>query len=376
VHRFRLTLFSSLAVALSVLMAVPCRAEPSWKTLLSFKGVKADPDAPYELTREHGPWMIFAAAFAGAGARGDAHELVLELRDRFSLAAFVYHKNYDFKDSFEGLGLDRFGNPKKMKFRHSVAYEEYAVLVGNFQSLTEPPMEKALKTLKFCQPNCFAAEKGKNTTLRFFGLRSLQKKLNGNPEKHKKGPLGSSFKTRNPMLPRDFFVDGGPDSFVLGMNKGVKYSLLNCPGKFSVRVATFRGNVVIDQAKIQEITNQTDRLDSKLARAAEKAHLLTTQLRQRKVEAYEFHDRHESIVAIGSFDLVGTPRSDGKTEINPSILRIMNSYGPEKKSLPGTSQAAGIMPRSLGGIPFDIQPTPVEVPKQSAASKIAKTSSR
>ena len=330
----------------------------------------------YELTREQGPWMIFAGAFAGEGAQADAKELVLELRDRYSLPAYVYHKTYDFEKPVDGLGLDEYGNPKKMKYRMSGAYEEYGVLVGDFHSVNEQAMAKALNTLKYCQPDCLSAGKSTTTTLRFFGLRSFQKKINGDPEKQKKGPLGSAFKTRNPILPREYFIGGGPDSFVLDLNKDKKFSLLNCPGKYSVRVATFRGNVIIDQSKILEITNNGERLDSRLERAAEKAHLLTTKLRERKVEAYEFHDRHESIVTIGSFASVGTPRNDGKTEINPSILRIMNSYGPEKKLLPGSLRMAGIMPRSLDGIPFDIQPTPVEVPKPSAASKIAQTPRR
>ena len=37
------------------------------------------------------------------------------------------------------------------------------------------------------------------------------------------------------------------------LNKDLEYSLLKCPGKFTVQVATFRGRVEIDQKKIEEI---------------------------------------------------------------------------------------------------------------------------
>ena len=96
---------------------------------------------------------------------------------------------------------------------------------------------------------------------------------------------------------------------------------------------------------------------------------LTEALRERGIEAYEFHDRCESIVTIGSFDTVGTPREDGKIEINPAVLQIMKAYGAEKEALDGTSQA--VRPRSLEGIRFDVQPIPVRVPKTSLASTYA-----
>ena len=39
-----------------------------------------------------------------------------------------------------------------------------------------------------------------------------------------------------------------------------------------------------------------------LEEAAENAHILTESLRQQGYEAYEFHDRDQSIVTVGSFD--------------------------------------------------------------------------
>ena len=109
---------------------------------------------------------------------------------------------------------------------------------------------------------------------------------------------------------------------------------------------------------------------SKLAEAAEKAHTLTEALRLKGYEAYEFHDRYQSIVTVGSFNSAGTPRADGKIEINPAIHRIMQQFG-ATAALPG--QPPGAMKvTSLLGISFDIQPIPVEVPKRSISRELAR----
>src|SRR5690606_2719759 len=92
-----------------------------------------------------------------------------------------------------------------------------------------------------------------------------------------------------------------------------------------------------------------------------KAHKLTVALREKGIEAYEFHDEFESIVTVGSFDSVGTPRPDGKTEINPAVHAVIESY----KAIPMPWQGGqlALRPRTLNGIPFDAQPWPVEVPR-------------
>jgi hypothetical protein len=98
-------------------------------------------------------------------------------------------------------------------------------------------------------------------------------------------------------------------------------------------------------------------------------------LRRQGIEAYEFHDRHESIVTVGSFNSVGTPLPDGRTEVHPAIQRIMESFGPARISgqLNGVQQV-GLQPRGLEGIPFDVSPIPIEVPRRSIAQDYARRS--
>jgi hypothetical protein len=115
---------------------------------------------------------------------------------------------------------------------------------------------------------------------------------------------------------------------------------------------------------------------SKLDQAAIKASQLCAALREKGVEAYELHDRTESIVTIGSFNEVGVPRPDGKIEINPAVHKIMQDYGPIEQPKPGTNQVelyARVDKRS--GIRLDPQPVPVEVPRQSIATAYNATNS-
>ena len=47
-----------------------------------FKKVDANPNADYRVTDKQGPWMVLATSFHGEGAEEQAHQLVLELRQR------------------------------------------------------------------------------------------------------------------------------------------------------------------------------------------------------------------------------------------------------------------------------------------------------
>ena len=97
-------------------------------------------------------------------------------------------------------------------------------------------------------------------------------------------------------------------------------------------------------------------------------------LRQKGYEAYEFHDRYASMVTIGSFNSVGTPRPDGKIEINPQAHAIIETFGAERKVIPGQAAPQLGKPKSEAGIGLDIQPMLVEVPKRSLAAQYERPS--
>jgi hypothetical protein len=362
---FRSTAWLAILVASSAL----CTAAPPWAVLGTFKPIDADPNKAYVVTEHNGPWLIMASSFSGDGADKQARELVYELRKHYKLPAYTYRGHFDLGEA-QGRGIDQFGNPRKFKYakqdKSRVELDEVAVLVGDFDSVEDADAQKALRTVKLAEPQCLQIKDGQETHQTLTGWRMIQRQVYETMVGKKKleGPMGHAFITRNPLLPPEFFAARHTvDASVVELNHAVPFSLLDCPGKFTVKVATFKGHVVIKQDEIREIQEGHKEFSSKLAQAAEKADTLTKRLREYGYEAYQFHDHSASIVTVGSFNSVGTPRSDGQTEINPTIHKIMKVFAAEEKTLPG--QTAPVTPlKTLYNIPFDAQPIPVLVPKR------------
>jgi hypothetical protein len=361
--------FLCLLLAMALTHAFPATAPAAkpWEMLIPFKRVDAAKDKEYRLTENQGPWMILAASFAGPGAEQQAKQLVYELRRDLNIEAFIHEESYDFTKPVQGLGLNRYGGPKMMRHANPAKFAELAVLAGNFSSVNDPAIEKMLDKVKHARPDCLDINRNTSTTQRFIGLRELQKRFSPDTERREQGPMRNAFVTRNPLLPQEYFVPDGLDPLVERMNRDLNYSLLNNKGRYTVRVASFRGSSTM---KLDEIDRQGRGLPSKLEEAGVKAHDMTQALRKQGVEAYEFHDRYESIVTIGSFDALGRDLPDGKTELDPRIVDIMKKYGAQQQQLPGQA-SVGLVPRDLKGIPFDVQPLPVEVPKRSVAAAYA-----
>jgi hypothetical protein len=367
---------TQIAILMSLLAArvapadEPAREHPE-KTSARLASLKSTsegvPATAHRLTTQQGPWMIFAASFAGESAEEEALTLATEMRKRWRLPAYVYSERFDFSQPVQAIGLREDGTRLKLKHRLPIAYDEIAVLVGNFPAVNDPQLQKTLDFVKHVKSPVLEGNlQRERTSMRYAGLRSWQRRNSTDEKERKKGLMGQAFVTRNPLLPEEFFAPKGIDAMVASMNSGVEHSLLECPGNYSVRIAAFRGTVLIDQREVKEAL-ATNRFESRLVEAAEKAHRLTEILRKRKVEAYLFHDRHESIVTVGSFESMGTPREDGMIEINPAIFRIIKDYSPQQQILPD-GRSMGLMPKTIGGIALDIQPIAVAVPKRSVAT--------
>lgn len=336
-------------------------AAPPWQAMLPFKRVEADPNKQYLLTDDHGPWLIMCRAFAGETAEQDANALVLELRQRFKMKAYVHQQNYDFTQKEPGKGFDRYGAPKVMKPANPSQFVEVAVLVGDFDGPEDPKVESTLESIKTLQPQCLNVQSGKGKSARFNVWRGLTAKKDG------KGPMKMAFLTRNPRLPDEFFAPKGLDPLVKDMNRDLKYSLLRNPGSYTVRIASFHGESTMKLDEIEKKERETIKR-SKLEEGADKAHKLVLHLRNEGIEAYEFHDVHESMVTVGSFDSVGEPRADGKIEINPAVKQVVDYFKP--KESPAGGRASGA--QKIAGVSLDIQPTPVAVPKESIGAAYAR----
>lgn len=365
-------------VALQV--ASPLLAAPPWAKLAMFKHMESDPGEMYPLTDRNGPWLIMATSFSGDGAEDQARQLIHELRTEYKLPAYSYHKKFEFSKPVEGKGHDAQGKPLLMRYNRDKDYVEIAVLVGDYASVDDPEAQKVLKKLKRVEPKTLKVEAGKSTFQSLAGLRTLQRQVQESilPEDSdvlKKGPMGNAFVITNPLLPNEYFVPKGLDPLIVEMNKEVQraggFSLLECPNKYTVKVATFTGHAVIIDQKRKDAIDRGEMPKSYLEDAAKSAHLLTEALRKKGYQAYEFHDRSMSIVTVGGFDTVGSKRDDGKIEINPAIHTIIRTFSADTKIEPGKEAQVG-KPRKLVGIPFDVQAMPVEVPKQSLSSVYAR----
>lgn len=360
----------AMVVVWSLAAVSPARAEPLWKALLPGQRVEADPNRDYMLSEENGPWLIVATTFSGEGALDQARDLVLELRRRYKLEAYMHEMTFDFSQGLTGRGLDSTGQPMRMRYQRDKAIREIAVLVGNLPSYDDPAGQAMLEKIKRMKPHALDVGERSSTSQSLAALRTIQAALlPSGDERKERGPMGHAFISRNPLLPQDYFVPKGLDPFVTQINSDVKWSLLDCKGTYTVTVATYTGKTVLDQKKVQQFLKGTKPLGGRLERAGENAEKLCAALRKKGYEAYVFHDRSASIVTIGSFNSLGTPRADGKTEINPKIYTIMRTFGASpvsQNAVLGALQAKGAyVPKTEAGLPLDIQPQIVQVPKRT-----------
>jgi hypothetical protein len=377
------------------------QAAPPWSNLMSLKGVSADPNKKYMLSEENGPWMIMACTFSGEGAEKQAQELVLELRKRYKLPAYMANGRIDPGEA-QGRGFDKNGNLAKWKYnkyknesdpekRRHPELNEIAVLVGNYGAANDKDAQETLRKIKYAKPNCLELKENQATHQTLTGWRYAQQKVYEaiGSEKKMLGPMRHSFIVINPKLPPDFCAPKGVEPEIVALNKGVPFSLLDCPGKYTVQVATFRGNAVIKQEDIQDIEEGKKKMGSRLAQAAENADKLTHRLRELGYDAYQFHDRFTSIVTVGSFDSPGTVQPNGQVEPGAKARRIIEVFGPQSdrdsilanrpeyqnliKAQGLEKQSVAVEPKYITVshneiIPFDVQPTVVQVPKRSFSS--------
>jgi hypothetical protein len=362
--------------------------------------VKADPNDKYALEQKHGPWMIMACSFSGDVAEKQADELVYELRSRYKLPAYVYKHTFDPGEAVSRC-LDEKGNLRKacyQKFKNDPnqarhpQITEIAVLVGNYSSPDNADAQTTLKKIRYADPDALKVKEGKTNYQSMNGLQNLQKQIyiKIGSEKQKLGPMRHALVTRNPLLPAEYFnVQAALTEEVTALNKGVPYSLLESPGKYTVRVATFQGSSVIQQRDVRDIEEGRLQMKSQLAAAAKTADTLVHALRKKGFEAYQFHDHHSSIVTVGSFDSPGVVQPSGQMEWDPQVVKIVQVFGPKtqeeikpelqnyvathalSQSTAAYSLSKAFPLEDKNGkqtgefIPLDIQPQVVAIPKQS-----------
>lgn len=326
-----------LLVGCSIVFTSPVQADPPSLTALFRKKSNKVAASPLELTVENGPWLIFARRFEGDDALAKASELANELRTTYNLNAYVFNKTFDYSESMIGNGITQEGKPRRMKNMDNGTSEFVAVIVGDFVDSESPKYEEAMKVIKCARPKSLGFD-GSNPGASYRGtwkeLREtiLAKKSNS---EIKAGPMVMAFGTPNPMLPKDFFRQPIVDKFVKSLNSRpeVEHSLLENKGRFTVRVASFRGE---DAVAIRNQANASlESLEGDaLVKAEELSSVAVRLLRDQGIEAYQFHDRVSSIVTIGSFESIGQNDANGQFQYAPEIQAVMAQFGGMKEMRP------------------------------------------
>lgn len=337
------------------------------------------------LKAEHGPWLILAATISGEDGQTKAVQLANEIRTTLKLPAFVLKKEFD---SSGVLGATQATvaelDGTTTKYRAWTQYANpsqdvvYAVLVGEFPSTEDPRITKTLNQIQNARPKALMEGEAdtKDSAWLVQQYRSVIRSRNA--RQANKGPMGAAFVTKNPMLPDDYFQGPALDSFVEKINKQVEFSLIDCPGRFTVRVASFYGKSGSDM--LNHRIKNTDEISDALDHAALQANKMVTELRRRGVEAYEFHDRFGSFVTIGSFDRLGPEQQNGTFQYDAQILQVMNQYcGYRQIEGQDPRTGARIVKSSINAvdfkgpgnkrtsIPFDLEGKPMAVPKRDSS---------
>lgn len=347
--------------------------------------VEADPKQSYQLTKASGPWMIMAISLGGDDGHANAEKIALEIRRDLKLEAWVHEQEIDLSETTIGLGVDSRGYPKKMKNMRGGASREVAVMVGNFQSADDPEAMRTLEKLRTAKIMALSGTKGTEKS-QFNSIRNYYLAMSQRNKAKQRGLLGRAFITRNPLLPIEEVAQATLDPFVLDLNRGVEYSLLDNPKQYTVVVGTFRGAAAYSEEKFAEsVANVKNKAkgDTPLDKATKDAMLLTAKLREEGWEAYIFHDKFESLVTVGSFDEIGTEMPDGHIELTSGIAKVFKKFEAQKTQLnPGgrgqvqpVSAQVALVPVTRKvthdgrtyDVPLDLSPRLIQVPRQSIA---------
>ncbi len=360
-RRVFLTLCSVAAVTGAT--SLPATAAPPSLLRLFGRAKPIEKADSFVLAEEDGPWLLMAYTCVGEDAQARAERIAIEIRSKLRLPAFIHKEDFNFTGS---AGQDT-ATGARARYANPHRYEAFAVLVGEYDSVNHKSIEKDLERLKAADLDVFKDKKEieaeNNTTSPASMVKNFGEHLFKKTKGHGRNPMSGAFVTRNPLLPESFFQQPVVDSFVQQLNEDKDYSLLECDGKFTVVVRTFNACGTVVGAKNEEkFKPSAKRMDD----YAVQANKMVRILRQQGEEAYQYHDRHRSVVTIGSFESLGQALPDGGFRYEPGIRRLMQQYSAlnanHARRVPGRN---GIAANHVAMIPYDVQPTPIAVPKAS-----------
>lgn len=308
----------------------------------------------YELTKQHGPWMIMVVSLAepppeyrteGPGPAEAAADLVFELRKK-GIPAY----SYDQPEESENYGrVERDGKA----FRRTVKTKEkrICVVAGNYPTADNAVAQKTLAYIKT------------QFKSKMFDEHAVFHSTPGRP-----GPLSGAFMTVNPLLSSTEIAQKKVDPLLLKINGDRKYSLLSNQGRYTLVVASFHG-----RSKLSGRPGGLDddsQLGKALDDAARQAEVLCQTLREddlhlkRKHEAFVWHESDRSLVCVGSFSSERDPRIPQTFEYFAERLQLDHSTKtqrvmPQTLLVPERDKKSWIIPKLPGAITRDRKVDPL-----------------
>lgn len=352
-----------------------------------FRPSQEEQPVSYELTESSGPWLIMCASFDGRDGQQDAQRLADELRTQYKLKTYVYHRTVDLQESVidKGLGFSEPTNggrenvPQRAMrlYNGEEVRQEYAVLVGDYAAIDSAKAQRTLAGLKELKPQSLNHHKEgiEDSSLSGSRMRAQSDAMFGakrssdwtamnNQALASDRPLRFAFLLANPKLPEEYFAKNRVDKYLIKINTGLPHSLLKNKGLYTVKVASFAGKTFIKGSEIDKLKNTKP--TSTLMKCEMKASILASYLRKQGYDAYEFHDRYESYVCVGSFDWVTKKENGEVVAFNPDVEAVVKRF--QGRSA-GHGRAVGFtLPIQLieAGITCDTKPVSVVVPKVEA----------
>lgn len=296
-------------------------------------GIEADPSKEYPLTKNRGPWLIMVATLhttdgdgetdEGKSPREAAHELVVELR-KLGLPAYTYEYEPQQQHIVSKDSLGREEMRKNLRRVKSIC-----VLAGNYNDVNEKVAQDSLEWVKKLRP------------------KSFQDGVYFQPTPGRPNPLSGAFLTMNPLFSsKEIEQKQTVDPLLVQLNNGERNSLFENKGEYTLVIARFYGkHMNVKQAEEMKAAASFFKNNDSLDQAATSARELVTVLRGNydreetnfnNVDAYIWHDRHESVVTVGSFT----------SPTDPAVKVYIQRFGPKVKNL-GTG-TTNFQPEHLG----------------------------
>ncbi len=265
------------------------------------------PLEPFLLTKDNGPFMVLAYTFRGPDAPRQAQALVMELRSKFRLPAYILlPRKFPNRSNIRGVPpqaatfatRDDVGVPEIYR-----TLDEAAVLVGDEKSVKDS--NTLMHKVKKLHPETVD------------GLQQMWHWRKGQG-------LTRAIMTTNPFIPAESLFPQQQDIMISQINDG-PHNIKNCPGRYTLEIANFAGRKTMDPENDKRFIGGQSLKKSPLVTASDDAERLAealsrdNEIQQTGYQPYVYHDRFSSRVMIGSFN---TPDDPAARRLHDRLLEL------------------------------------------------------